>query len=32
MNLKQTPVTFKIKLTHNFGPRYSLTFSLYAYF
>ena len=27
MNIKQTPMTFKIKLTHNFGPL-SITFSL----
>ena len=27
MNLKRTPMTFKIKLTHNFGP-FSITFSL----
>ena len=26
-NLKQTPMIFKIKLTHNFGPL-SITFSL----
>ena len=27
VNLKQTPMTFKIKLTHNFGPLI-ITFSL----
>ena len=31
MNLKRTPMTFKIKLTHNFGPL-SITFSLKCLF
>ena len=31
MNLKRTPLTFKIKLTHNFGPL-SITFSLKCLF
>ena len=31
VNLKRTPVTFKIKLTHNFGPL-SITFSLKCLF
>ena len=31
MNLKRTPMTFKIKLTHNCEPL-SITFSLDAYF
>ena len=31
VNLKRTPMTFKIKLTHNFGPL-SITFSLKCLF